>query len=147
MATVINGRTFDWESITIGMGLISVDFEVQAINYEHEATVTPVYGRGKTARGYGVENLEQSGSMTLNHEAFLQFTIFAATQGGFHNMNPFPITVSYANDDQIPQVDVLRDVKPMKESTEATQGDAEIALRTIDFVILSPILNTGIPVA
>jgi hypothetical protein len=143
---MINGRVFDWESIKI-QAPFGLNLEILAISYSSEAPVTPAYGRGIVARGYGQGNLVQEGSFEIPHNAFQQLQVFAATKGGVLRIPPFPIVVSYANADQVPQVDVLRSCKIEKVETSASQGDAEVGKRTITIKILDPILYNAIPAA
>lgn len=142
---MINGRTFDWESIRIDT-IWGIDLEIQSISYSTEAPTEAVYGRGNSPRAYGRGNLSQDGSMELNHRSFLQLTLFAGTQGGLFNIPPFDVNVAYANSDQIPQDDILPQVKINSTETEATQGDTEIKIHSIDFIILNPIRLNGIAV-
>lgn len=145
---MINGKSFSWEDITVrapwaaGMGL-----EILSINYSSRSDSTPTYGRGRVPRGYGRGNLEQDGSMELTHEEFEKLAIFAATQGGFSRIPPFPILAQYANADQRPQIDTLPSVVLDEISAEASQGDAEVGKKTINFKVMDPILYNGVPFA
>lgn len=141
---MINGRSYDWESIRLQTPF-GVNLDILAISYSSEAPVTPVFARGNVARGYGVGNLVQDGSFELPHTSFQQLEVFAATKGGILRIPPFPIVVSYANEDQIPQVDVLRSCKIEKVETSSSQGDAETGKRTITIKILDPILYNAVP--
>jgi hypothetical protein len=142
---MINGRGFDWESIKI-RAIFGSDIEITNISYSSEAPVTPVFGRGNTPRAYGVGNLAQEGSLDIPHNSFLALEVYAATQGGMLRIRPFDIIVEYANEDQIPQIDILPGVKIEKVETKAGQGDAEVGMRTISFKVLNPILLNGVPV-
>ena len=142
---MINGKTFDWEDIKVDIGGL-LDLEIMAINYDTERPVEEVYGRGNAARAFGNGNLVQSGSFELDPRAWLVLVIFSGTQNGIFRIPPFPITVSFANDDQVPQVDVLPSVKLSKVSTSQSQGDTEVGKRVIDFKILDPIRLDGISV-
>lgn len=141
---MINGRVFDWESIKVDAPF-GLDLEITNIAYSSEATAEPVFGRGNTPRGYGMGNLNQTGSIDIPHNSFLQLNAYAAVHGGVLRIRPFDITVRYANSDQVPQVDVLRKVKIEKIETDAKQGDAEVGLKKLSIKILDPILYNGVP--
>ena len=105
----INGRTFDWESIRVDAPW-GLDTEIKAISYSTESPVEPVFARGNTPNGFGRGNLVQEGSIEMDHRTFLALVAFTLTEGGLFRISPFPITVSFANDDQTPQVDFLPNV-------------------------------------
>lgn len=141
---MINGRVFDWESIKI-RSVWGANIEITNISYSSEATADPVFARGNVPRGYGVGNLAQEGSMDIPHTAFQALQVYAATQGGILRIRPFDIIVEYSNEDQLPQIDVLRATKIEKVETEASQGDTEIGMRTLALKIFNPILYNGVP--
>lgn len=141
---MINGRSFDWESIKI-RSVWGANIEITNISYSSEATVDPVFARGNVARGYGVGNLAQEAGIDIPHTSFQQLQIFAATQGGILRIRPFEIIVEYSNDDQIPQIDVLRACKFERVETESSQGDTETGGRTLALKVLNPILYNGVP--
>jgi hypothetical protein len=141
---MINGRSFDWESIKI-RSVWGANIEITNISYSSEATVDPVHARGSVARAYGVGNLVQDGSMDIPHTAFQQLEIYGATQGGILRIRPFDIIVEYSNEDQLPQIDTLRATKIEKIETESSQGDTETGLRSLTLKILNPILYNGVP--
>lgn len=139
---MINGRTFDWESIRVdapfGLNLV-----ILAIDYKSESPVEAVYGRGRVARGYSRGNLAQEGSFEMPHESFLQLGVEAAVYGGIFNITPFPIVVSYSNADQGIQIDVLPAVVLQSFETSASQGDSEVRKVKVAFKILDPIKVNG----
>lgn len=140
---MINGRTFDWESIKVDAPF-GIDVEIQDINYKSNRPVNMVFGRGNAARGYGRGNQEQDGDLTLNHKSFLALAAYGATFGGYFRIPPFVITVRYANDDQVTQVDVLDGVVLEEIGTGGAQGDEEVALRKINFKIANPVKFAGV---
>lgn len=142
---MINGRVFDWESIAIYTTWGS-NITILAISYNAESSVEPVYGRGRAARGYGMGNLAQEGSMDIDSISFDLLCVYAAAQGGLLNIKPFPIVVNYSNADQKIRFDTLRSCKIQRWETDATQGDSEVRKTKLTFKILDPILLNGIPV-
>jgi hypothetical protein len=142
---MINGRVFDWESIRIDTPW-GIDLPILSISYSSEAPVDPQFSRGNVAVGYGRGNLAQEGAVELEHRSWLQLSVYAATQGGLLRIRPFPITVSYSNEDQVPQIDVLTACVFEKVEAEANQGDTRIGNKKLTIKILDPIKYNGVPV-
>jgi len=136
---MINGRVFDWESIRIDT-VWGINLEITNISYSTESPAEAVYGRGRAPRGFGRGNLVQEASIDLPAPSFLQLTAFALANGGLFNIPQFPITVSYANNDQIPQVDILPSCVIQRGETESSQGDTETNMKTIGLNVLDPII-------
>jgi hypothetical protein len=136
----INGNLFDWESIEV-MLPSGISVGITEINYSDERGVEARYGKGSIPRGYGRKNYKAKGSMSLDKDEALRLR--AALGGTVYNNTPFPIVVSYANDDQTPQIDVLPDVMITTQDTSAKQDDDNAGAIKYDFVVLSPILWAG----
>lgn len=142
---MINGKTFDWEDIKVDIAAL-IDLEILAITYKSERPAEAVYGRGNAPRGYGRGNLTQEATVDLDHAAFLKLSAFAATQGGLARIKPFVITVRYANNDQLPQVDVLDGCVFTTIEAEGTQGDTEVGIKKLTLNVFNPIKYNGVPV-
>jgi len=143
---MINGRTFDWESIRIDT-VWGLNLEILAVSYSTESPTEAVYGRGRAPRGFGRGNLVQEASIELPYGSFDTLMIYAAVAGGLFNIKPFPITVSYSNSDRgIPRVDVLPSCSITRKETDATQGDTEIRKARLTLNVLDPIILNGVPV-
>lgn len=143
---MINGKSFDWQDIKIDTPW-GIDIAIKAISYSSSVPSEAVFSRGNTPRAYGQGNLEQEASMDLDHTEFLKLSVYAATQGGFSRIAPFPVTVRYANDDQLPQVDILDGVKLTDIEADSSQGDTETGVKSLTFVVLNPIKFNGVPMA
>ena len=144
---MINGKHFDWEDISVMMphGVAAL---ISEISYDDEQPVTPRYGRGAIPKGYGRGNYKATGSAKLDREEWEELkTVLAATGlGSIYDHEPFPIVVSYANRDQAPVIDTLRDCKISKFSGGGgSQGDDNVSSITLEFEILKPILWNGTP--
>ena len=143
---MINGKHYDWEDTSVMMphGVAAL---ISEIKYSDEQPVTPRYGRGATAKGYGRGNYKATGSATLDREEWeLLKPYLASENGAIYDHKPFPIVVAYANSDQLPVVDTLPDCKITKfDGGGGSQGDDNVSPITLDFEILKPILWNGIP--
>ena len=144
----INGKNYDWEDIHV-VTLTGEQIGITEIKYSDEQSVTARYGRGAVPRGYGRGNYEASGSMVLDRDEWEKFKlelVGISGTGGIYDHAPFPIVVSYANDDMGTVIDTLRDCKISKfDGGGGSQGDDNVSPITCEFVILSPILWNGIP--
>ena len=144
----INGKNYDWEDIHV-ITLTGEQIGITEIKYSDEQSVTARYGRGAVPRGYGRGNYEASGSMVLDRDEWekLKLALVALSNtGGIYDHKPFPIVVSYANDDMGTVIDTLRDCKISKfDGGGGSQGDDNVSPITCEFTILSPILWNCIP--
>lgn len=144
----INGKNYDWEDIHVTT-LTGEQIGITEIKYSDEQSVTARYGRGAVPRGYGRGNYEASGSMVLDRDEWekLKLALVGISgTGGIYDHAPFPIVVSYANDDMGTVIDTLRDCKISKfDGGGGSQGDDNVSPITCEFTILSPILWDGIP--
>jgi len=139
---MINGRVFDWESIRIDAPF-GLNLEITNISYSSESGAESVHGRGRAPRGYGRTNLVQEGSFDLPAPSFLQLSAYATANGGLFNIPAFPITVSYSNADQTPQIDLLPSCVITRVETEASQNDPEVNVKRLTLNILDPIVLNG----
>ena len=144
----INGKNYDWEDIHV-ITLTGEQIGITEIKYSDEQSVTARYGRGAVPRGYGRGNYEASGSMVLDRDEWEKpklALVALSNTGGIYDHKPFPIVVSYANDDMGTVIDTLRDCKISKfDGGGGSQGDDNVSPITCEFTILSPILWNGIP--
>ncbi|HJA79944.1 MAG TPA: hypothetical protein H9784_10345 [Candidatus Desulfovibrio intestinavium] len=144
----INGKNYDWEDIHV-VTLTGEQIGITEIKYSDEQSVTARYGRGAVPRGYGRGNYEASGSMVLDRDEWEKFKLALvgnSNTGGIYDHAPFPIVVSYANDDMGTVIDTLRDCKISKfDGGGGSQGDDNVSPITCEFTILSPILWNGVP--
>ncbi len=142
----INGRQYDWEDITV-MLPSGIAVGITEIAYQDGQSIEARYGRGAIPRGYGRQNYEASGSMTLDRDEWerLKPALVASGGGGIFDHKPFPIVVSYANDDMGTIVDTLPDCKITAIDQSSSQGDSNASAMSCEFTILSPILWNGVP--
>lgn len=94
---MINGRTYDWGMIRIGIGGVAT-MNCTAIDYSDDQEVTAVYAGGRMPVGYGKGRITCAGTITLLMEEVvaLQSSI---PSGRVQDLAPFAITVSYLHPD------------------------------------------------
>lgn len=135
---MINGKRYSWEDITVQMPhgtLVDID----SIEYSDEKEIEAVYGKGSNPLGYGTGNYSASGKATLLREEHNKFVSYAKQQSSnLYRLPPFPITVSYANEDQPSVTDVLKQCKINKVSRSGSQGDKSNKVE-YEFIILGGI--------
>lgn len=139
----INGRVYDWESIEIHLPHGEV-IGVQDIEYNDKVNHERVYGKGSIPLGYGRGNYEGEGKVTLLRDEYDKLVEHAKNvEGGFYAMEPFPITVSYADKDGQVKTDTLPDCIWVERKRSASQGDTSLTVE-LNFLILSPIEEDGL---
>lgn len=132
----INGNFYDWESIDIYLPN-GIAVGITEIGYNDERGIEPRYGKGAIPRGYGRKNYKASGNMSIDKDEAERLR--NALGGSFYNKEPFPVIVSYANDDQPVIIDTLPDCMITKVDTGAKQEDDNAGATKLDFIVLSPI--------
>ena len=144
----VNGRNYDWEDMHIVLPSGEA-VGITEIKYTDGQSIEARYGRGAVPRGWGRGNYEASGSMVLDRDEWEKFKLaLKATSGtgGIYDHTPFPIVVSYANDDMGTVIDTLPDCKISKfDGGGGSRGDDNVSPITCEFTILSPILWNGVP--
>jgi hypothetical protein len=138
----INGNYYDWEGVEIQLQPSGVAIGVTEINYNDERGIEARYGKGAVPRGFGRKNYKASGSMTLDKDE--AETLRKGLGGSFYTGKPFPIIVSYSNDDRDTVTDTLPDCLITKSDTSGKQDDDNTGSIKFDFIILSPIEWNGV---
>lgn len=130
----INGRMYDWASIELGVAGMPIP-SFTAVEYSDQADEKMVYGRGRSPVGYSQGNYSASGKITVHREAYEALMAGAKALGGkgLYSMKPFPITITYANEDKPPVTDVIKGVRPTKRSASNSQNQ-EAATIDIEFI-------------
>ena len=135
---MINGKNYSWEDISIVLPHGTL-IHVLSIEYSDEKEAEPLYGAGSNPVGYGQGNYKAEGKLTLRREEFDLLIEYAKKQGTtLYGLGPFPIVVSYANDDEPRRTDTLPMCKFTKTSTSPSQGDKEVKI-DLDFQCFAPI--------
>ena len=138
---MINGRYYDWESVTI-TGPSGEVVGVSDINYSDEQGSEARYGKGSTPYGYGNKNYKASGNMTLSID---EGERLRESLGGSFYSGTFNVVVSYSVPGKEMIIDTLRDCKITKVDTSAAQDDDNTGARKLDFNVFSPIEWNGAP--
>ena len=140
---MINGKRYGWEDITVNLPY-GVLLDVEDIDYSDKQEKKAIYGRGSLPRGYGVGNYEGSGKLTVKREEFNRLIAYAAAQGkSVYRLDPFTITVSYANEDQPITTDTLSGVSLTETHATSKQGDTDTKVE-LSFEVFNGIAWGGV---
>ena len=134
---MINGQTYDWESVSATILGRTLD-GIKDISYDEEQEIEAVYGRGSRPIAYGKGKYKSSGKMTLLKSEYNELKKLVDDKGGIYKMKPFEITVVYQNDDQTSVTEILSECLIKKVGRSAKQGDKELTV-SIDLEILGGI--------
>ena len=137
----INGNHYDWESIDVQLPS-GVSVGLTEISYTDERPVEPRYGKGGKPRGYGRKNYKASASATMDRDEFERLR--SALGGSVYKAGPFPVVVSYANNDQPTVTDTLPACMITKSDTSAKQDDDNAGAVKVDLTVLDPIKWNGV---
>lgn len=142
----INGRGYDWEDISV-MLPHGIAVGITEVGYKDGQDIEARYGKGAVPRSYGRKNYEASGSFTLDRDEWerLKAGLALTGAGGLYDHAPFPIVVTYANNDMGTIVDTLPACKITSFDQSTSQGDDNASAMKCEIKILSPILWNGVP--
>ena len=137
----INGVAYAWEGITVNASYGEM-IDIKDISYDEGQEKEALYGKGSKPVAYGKKNVTSTGKMTLRREELLKWEKHEGKS--VIDLDPFPITVSYAAKDRDTTTDVLRQcVITNKAGMGAAQGDGEVTV-DLDFLILGGVESDGI---
>lgn len=140
---MINGKRYSWEDITARMPH-GVLLDIDSIEYSDERETEAIYGKGSSPRGWGAGNYSAKGKLTLLKEEFDRLVDYAKQLGvALYRIPPFPITVSYANEDQPLRTDVLKGCVISSVSHSASQGDSSVKVE-LEIQVLNGIWRDGL---
>lgn len=130
---IINGKVFDWSSVTIAMSGCS-GIEPTEINYDDSQEKKPIYGKKGKIRGYGTGNRENSVKIKMIREDFNTF-LDSLKKTKFYDAVISKITVSYANTGCTTTTDTLTKVTFSKRSLKAAEGSNSIEVEIEGFAV------------
>ena len=140
---MINGKVYDWESISIGLPY-GVVIGVESVDYDDELSAEPAYGKGVKPLGYGNGNYQGNAKITILRDEFNKLLDYARREGrGIYRIPPFPITVGYANDGERTRTDELRGCKITKLVHKGSQGDTKLGVE-MELLITQEIIRDGV---
>ena len=141
---LINGKCYDWNSISIGVSGME-NIEITSISYGDKQEHEGIYGKGGNYRGYGTGNKSNTVSVEMAREDFDEFCNVIKKKGvkDFYKYVIPKITVSYADDGAKTVTEVLTHVKLGSRDTNPKQGDKSVTVK-MDGVAYGGIKMNGI---
>lgn len=140
---MINGKVYDWESITVGLPY-GVAIAISGIDYDDELAGELAYGKGVAPVGYGNGNYTASAKITLLRDEFNKLLDYTRSQGSaLYRLPLFPITVSYANDGERTRTDEIRGCKFTKASHKGAQGDTKLEVE-LELLVTGKVIRDGV---
>lgn len=143
----VQGRAYDWESLTIFMDGIPIG-NVKSIDWSDTRGVTPTFGIGGAPRGFGRRNYRCQGSIEVADETWIHIMQRAGAVGGFYNLL-FNLNLQYGDNATSkgygpPMHEVLAGCRPSRRGAAARQGVAEAGIRRIEFECLGGVSCIGL---
>lgn len=147
---MILGRAFDWESLSIVMTTpVPVTLEnVKSVDWSDTRGITPTYGIGGAARGYGRRNYRGQGSIELADDTYAAFLLASAPVGGIYNVlfnlnlkygdNPFSVGYAKSHNTLLSQCIVAR------RGGASRQGVSEARIIRLEFEILGGVTDLSL---
>lgn len=125
----VNGKVFDYSSITIDMtGCTGI--EPTSVEYEDSQEKEVVYGKGGNTRGFGTGNKSNTVKLEMLREDYnTMMDAYKKDNGNFYEIIIPKITVSYANPGATTCTDVLTNVTFNKRAGfGGKQGDKSLTI-------------------
>lgn len=118
---MINGQTYDWNSITCLIAGIPV-MGITAIKYGDKQETKNNYGAGRQPVSYSKGRITASASMTLYMEE-VEALQAAAPGGRLHDLAPFDIVVAYLPPNGIVVTHVIKGCRFSTNDRDWKEGD------------------------
>jgi hypothetical protein len=139
---MINGTIYDYESIKciLPSGLTITSEKISYKDKKDDEVIT-----GSNGVPIGIGRGEYSGdcSIDLGRFEYDLLDTFAASNGGFYNMPPVPVIVSYGHLGQVPVTDTLM-VHFTERDFSSSKGDKNLKV-SLTGALTMPLLTNGKP--
>ena len=139
---MINGQIYDFESIKVNLPTGPV-LLIESISYKDKKEDEVITGCNNVPAGIGRGEYSGDCDMELSRNEYNKLDNYAASFGGFYNMPPIPIIVSYGSPGQPPVTDEL-EVKFTERDFSGKKGDKNLNV-PIKGKITAPIKTNGQP--
>jgi hypothetical protein len=139
---MVNGLVYDFESIQL-MLPTGLTLGVESIEYGDEKGDEVISGSNGLPLGIGRGEYKGTCKLELQRLEFDKLNVYAAASGGFYNMPPLPVIVSYGNAGQAPVTDTLVS-HFTKRDFKGSKGDTNLVV-SIEGALTAPIVSDGVP--
>jgi len=144
MAGTINGQQYAFTHIkvTFPFGLATL---LESIEYDDEDGGEVVTDMKGMPAGYVPGEYSGSCKAEMAFSEAQRFEKAAASSGGFYNMAPTPVTITYGHPAEgQPLITDILEVKWTKRSKPNSKGD-KMVKRSFEGVLTKPIITNGVP--
>lgn len=144
MSQLINGKVFDWSSVTISASGME-NIEPIEISYDDEQETEPIYGKKGKIRGFGTGNQKNTVKLSMTREDFDEMCRVLKAKGvkAFYGYVVPKIVVSYADTGKTTSTDTLTNIMWSKRSFKAAQGDKSMKV-DLDGIAMGGIKINGL---
>lgn len=127
----VNGKTFDSGDVIVTL-FGSIDFEITEISYGKKQAHTPNYSLGSNKpSSFSMGKVEHEGSLTMRQSSLSK--IEKSAGGNILSIKPFPINVTYLNDDN----EIINDSLLAKFTNQPREVNGDVDLKAkLDLFVL-----------
>ena len=139
---MINGMVYDFESVKVllptGMTIM-----LESISYKDQKDDEVITGINGLPVGVGRGEYSGTCDIEISRAEYEKLNKYAAASGGFYNMPPQPIVVTYGHVGQPPITDQLM-VRFNEREFGGSKGDKNLNI-PLKGVLAAPIISNGTP--
>ncbi|MBN2536379.1 MAG: hypothetical protein JXB88_26080 [Spirochaetales bacterium] len=139
---MINGNVYDFESIKVMLPTGPI-IMLESISYKDKKDDEVITGINNLPVGIGRGEYSGECELEFSRYEYEKIDIYAASFGGFYNLPPIPVIVSYGHFGQAPVTDNL-EVKFTERDFSASKGDKNLNI-PIKGKLTAPIKSGGRP--
>lgn len=139
---MINGSVYDFESIKVNLPT-GMAIMIESISYKDKKDDEVITGVHNLPVGIGRGEYSGECDLEISRAEYDKLDDFAAASGGFYNMGPIPIIVSYGHLAQAPITDTLL-VHFKERDFGGAKGDKNLKV-PLKGALAAPILTNGKP--
>ncbi|MDR1175328.1 MAG: hypothetical protein LBK83_07660 [Treponema sp.] len=139
---MVNGMVYDFESIKVLLpsGMITV---CESISYSDKKDDKVITGTNNLPIGIGRGEYSGDCEIEMAQADYNLLNTQAASSGGFYNMPPLPVVVSFGQTGQVPTTDTLM-VHFTERKKGGKKGDTSLNV-TVKGAFTAPMLDNGVP--
>jgi hypothetical protein len=139
---MINGIIYDFEStkVVLPSGLLIV---CESISYNDKKEDKVITGTNNLPVGIGRGEYSGDCEIEMSQQDYNQLNTSASSSGGFYNMPPLPVIVSYGQTGQVPTTDTLM-VHFTERKKGGKKGDTSLNV-TVKGSFTAPMMDNGVP--
>jgi hypothetical protein len=139
---MVNGIVYDFESLKL-MLPTGLTILLESVNYGDKKADEVITGHNNIPVGVGQGEYSGECEVEIGRIEYDKFNLSAAAAGGFYNMAPVPMVVSYGHAGQVPVTDSLT-VHFTERKFGGSKGDTSLNV-TLKGSFTMPMVSNGVP--